>query len=250
MRMTGKSEVRDHYNEIASAYGTRYQGLSEKYYDAMEDRCIYQMTDFAGKTVLDMGTGAGRFAFSILREGRAKQVIGIDIAEKFIEVARSLKKEDEHIAFDVMDGEHTSFRDSEFDTVIVLGLFEYIEDLTLYFRECGRILRPGGELIFTCWNVNKWFGWKLFNDRMEGSVDHSLSSLKKILTGEKLELTACVSTFFIPTRLFFAFYRRLSGSARLQSAYVNTIISFERIIRRAFLNLKGGELIIKAVKAQ
>lgn len=246
--MVRKSEVRNHYNEIAVAYGNRYQGLSERYFDAMEDRCIYQLADFANKTVLDMGTGAGRFALSILREGRARQVIGIDIAERFIEVARSLQKEDEHISFCVMDAENTSFNDSVFDSVIVLGLFEYVQDLTLYFRECGRILKPGGELIFTCWNINKWFGWKLFNDRMEGSVDHSLNDLKNALMQDNFELAAGVSTFFIPTRLFFALYRRLGGSARLQSVYVNTVISLERGLRKSFFRLKGGELIIKAVK--
>lgn len=246
--MIKKSQIRDHYNTIADHYGKRYDGLLGRYFHAMEEECIYQLANFTDKFVLDMGTGTGRLAFSLIRKGRSKKVIGIDIAERSIGIANSSVGSNEDVHFYVMDAETTAFRDSTFDAIVVLGLFEYVEDLSGYIKEIGRILNPMGDLIFTCWNRNRWFGWRIFDNRMKGSVDHSLTELNRILSHEQFEIESHFSAFCIPTRLFFSLYYRFSFHELIQRLYVKLIIAIERGLRKSVLKQKGGELIIKAQK--
>jgi SAM-dependent methyltransferase len=244
-----KQAVCEHYNAIAGVYGHRYEGLSGLYFQAMEDECIFRLAEFSGRFVLDAGTGTGRFAFALLRSAHAARVVGIDIAERSVAIASSSRREGENIEFRVMDAEHTAFPDRLFDSVVVLGLFEYVTDLLPYFNEAARILKPSGELVFSCWNIDRWFGWRIFNDRMEGSRDHSLDGLRKALHNAHLTLVDFVTTFFVPTRVFFGIHRRLGGSPFLQHLHLRATVGIERALRKSPLKRKGGELIVKARKA-
>jgi phosphatidylethanolamine/phosphatidyl-N-methylethanolamine N-methyltransferase len=247
IRPSNKCEIRRFYNSIANDYGGRFQGLAGRYYHDVEEECILKLTDFSNKTVLDMGTGNGRIAFSLSGKLRAERVVGIDIADRFLDIAHNTAPMG-NVAFCVMDAEETAFQDSVFDVVVVVGLFEYVEDLSEYVKEISRILKPDGELIFSCWNRNRWFGWRIFDDRMKGSVDHSLRELSDILKLGYFHLTSSMTTFFIPTKLFFRLYDRLTLHTFIQKLYVQFIIAIERGLRKLPSNHKGGELIVKARK--
>ncbi|HDP70262.1 MAG TPA: class I SAM-dependent methyltransferase, partial [Actinobacteria bacterium] len=77
-----------------------------------------------GDTVLDIGCGNGALTFDLAK--KAKKVVGIDINEKNIEVAKS-KYNSANIEYKV--GDATKDLDNKkFDAVVLSNILEHIED--------------------------------------------------------------------------------------------------------------------------
>jgi cyclopropane fatty-acyl-phospholipid synthase-like methyltransferase len=83
----------------------------------------------AGKTILDVGCGTGRFAFEYLKRG-AKHVTGIDIAENMLTICRQraeAEKVSERCSFVHLNPLQYE-PGTQFDVCIGIGLFDYIPD--------------------------------------------------------------------------------------------------------------------------
>ncbi len=110
-----------------------------------------QFTDtdamFKDKMVLDVGCGAGGKSLYYLTKG-AKQVVGIDVVEKYKQESENLAKELslQGFTFYVQDAANTDFKDDFFDTIIMNDAMEHVADPTAVLREMKRILKPGGRL--------------------------------------------------------------------------------------------------------
>jgi 2-polyprenyl-3-methyl-5-hydroxy-6-metoxy-1,4-benzoquinol methylase len=93
------------------------------------DLTVNALQPLAGKTILDVGCGSGRFCFAFAQQG-AKHVLGVDFAEAMIDLAR--KYADELHVADRCEFRVGRFPDaipeSGFDASTGLGFFDYIED--------------------------------------------------------------------------------------------------------------------------
>lgn len=105
-----------------------------------------------GMRVLDVGCGPGRHAYSLARRG--VQVHGIDISQRFIDIADS--EAPEGATFERMDARAMSF-DGEFDAVICLcqGAFGLMtangHDVDV-LTGIARALRPGGRVALSAFS--------------------------------------------------------------------------------------------------
>jgi ubiquinone/menaquinone biosynthesis C-methylase UbiE len=102
----------------------------------------------SGKTILDYGCGNGIHSFYPIERG-AEKVIGIDLSEKSLEVARERLKcagLESKVEFLPMDCEKMSFPDDSFDVILDGGTFSSL-DLNDAFPELARVLRPGGVIL-------------------------------------------------------------------------------------------------------
>jgi ubiquinone/menaquinone biosynthesis C-methylase UbiE len=100
------------------------------------------------KIVLDYGCGNGVHSIFPAKMG-AKKVIGIDLSEKSLELARErVKKEGllDKVEFLKMDCEKMEFPDNYFDIIFDGGTFSSL-DLKLAYPELARVLKPNGILI-------------------------------------------------------------------------------------------------------
>ncbi len=90
---------------------------------------IQHSEPIAGKTILDVGCGTGRFVFEYLKRG-AKHVTGIDIAENMLAVCRQRAQTEgvnERCTF--IQTDLLQFKPADrFDICIGIGLFDYIPD--------------------------------------------------------------------------------------------------------------------------
>jgi ubiquinone/menaquinone biosynthesis C-methylase UbiE len=106
-----------------------------------------------GKRVLDIGCGQGRPA-CILAEKHGAYVVGTDLEQHLIKrsTARAeqagLSQQTEFIA--VTPGP-LPFADNSFDVIVSSGAFTQIEDKLSMYRECLRVLNPGGVLSCYDW---------------------------------------------------------------------------------------------------
>ena len=145
--------VRDWYNLIAKDFDKRYEGVEGLYWENFETKIVNELIDVKGKVVLDLGCGGGRYALLVYK--KAKKIIGIDISDNLIEIAKEKLSPAMPIEFLVADATNTCFKDKYFVVVVSLGMFEYLEDPSPFLVEINRILKPGGEFLLVCHNKNR-----------------------------------------------------------------------------------------------
>ena len=102
----------------------------------------------AGKRVAVLGSGDNQAVFALA--GLGAEVTSVDISEAQLAVAReraaTLGLEISFVRADVVD--LSAFADATFDVVFTGGhVAVWVADLGRYYREAGRILKPGGRLI-------------------------------------------------------------------------------------------------------
>jgi len=109
--------------------------------------------DLPGRGVaVEIGSGLGRVCLALAE--RVDRVVGVDISSEMVDRARTLVQND-RVTFELGDG--TSLRnlpDSFADVVLSFTVFQHIPDVAViegYIAEAGRVLRPGGLLVFQ-WN--------------------------------------------------------------------------------------------------
>jgi ubiquinone/menaquinone biosynthesis C-methylase UbiE len=111
--------------------------------------------DVAGKTVLEVGWGAGELAMWLgTFANPAGRIIAIDnkhhAARKDREFAKSLALP--RISWSVGDIQSIAHRDQSFDTVVSCESIEFVRDPGRAVAELARILKPGGRLLLTTSN--------------------------------------------------------------------------------------------------
>jgi ubiquinone/menaquinone biosynthesis C-methylase UbiE len=103
-------------------------------------------------TILDIGCGTGREAFSLHDMGF--KVIATDISEHRIKTAKQLAFESKRdIEFLLTNGLDLPFESNTFDIVIIwsqtFGLFYGEENQQYILKECNRVLKVNGILSFS-----------------------------------------------------------------------------------------------------
>jgi 2-polyprenyl-6-hydroxyphenyl methylase/3-demethylubiquinone-9 3-methyltransferase len=98
-----------------------------------------------GARVLDLGCGAGSFSAALHRHGY--DVIGLDIAENAVELARQTYPQ---VCFQVLRADGTiPAPDQTFAAVWSSEVIEHVFDVGAYLREIHRVLQPNGLLVLT-----------------------------------------------------------------------------------------------------
>ena len=97
-----------------------------------------------GRRVLDVATGTGDLAATLLDDGAAA-VVGADFALNMLRAARP--KLPTTVPLVLGDAQRLPFQDGCFDAVTNAFLLRNLSDLDLGLREMRRVLRPGGTLV-------------------------------------------------------------------------------------------------------
>ncbi|MFZ8965514.1 MAG: class I SAM-dependent methyltransferase [Steroidobacteraceae bacterium] len=109
-------------------------------------RCI---GDLAGKSVVDMACGEGHFTRQ-LKLGGARTVMGFDVSERMVELARAQEADDPSgIEYVVHDARELAV-DRAFDLAVSAWLLVYAREREELARMCRGIaswLRPGGRFV-------------------------------------------------------------------------------------------------------
>jgi phosphoethanolamine N-methyltransferase len=116
---------------------------------------LFDGLDVQGKSALDIGSGLGGPAFVVARDYGA-HVVGIDIEAPLIEHAEKRAAElglSENTEFRLVTPGPLPFPADSFDVVFSSGAFTQIDDKHSVYRECLRVLKPGGVL--TCYDWMK-----------------------------------------------------------------------------------------------
>lgn len=136
--------LRVEFNEWARA--GRGESM-ERAHRPVGEQAIGRMLIAEDARVLDLGCGSGWATRLLAQRARRGQVIGLDISDEMIELARSLSKEFDNVQFRLGSAERLPFDDAYFGNVFSMESLYYYADVGAALKEVRRVLSTGGEFV-------------------------------------------------------------------------------------------------------
>ena len=136
--------LRLEFNEWASA--GRGQSM-EKGHRPVGEQAIELMNIPANAHVLDVGCGSGWATRLIAEEARDGRVVGIDISDEMVRLARKTSASCSSVDFHIASAERLPFQDREFTHAFSMESLYYYADMLNALREVKRVLKPGAFFV-------------------------------------------------------------------------------------------------------
>lgn len=137
-------DLQQHRIEASIASG----GFSNNFIYEMALRYL-QRNGASGK-VLDFGAGQGGFISHLLASGHFDDIAGADLMKR----PDDLPDRVEWVQADL--NAPLPISGAAFDAIAAIEVIEHLENPRGFFRECARLLKPGGVLVLTTPNCESW----------------------------------------------------------------------------------------------
>lgn len=127
------------------------------HYDAMLSRLTTRLMPAANLSpadhVLDVGCGCGQT--TRLAATHAATAVGVDVSSPMLAQARSLAEQEGlgNVRFEQADAQVYPFPDAAFDVISSRFGVMFFDGPLAAFTNLRRALRPGGRLVFLCWQA-------------------------------------------------------------------------------------------------
>lgn len=193
-----------------------------------------------GKRILEIGCGTGLFTQEICKTDN--EVTAIDISPELLSLAR-MRVRKENVTFRIENAYDSSFEDSSFDYVVGSSCLHHL-DIDRAFKEIYRLLKPGGQFMFTEPNM--------VNPQI--ALQKNVSWLKRI-AGDSPDETAFLR-FALKGKIQLAGFKNVSiapfdfvhpSIPRIMLDWLVPLLNF--IEKLPLLREIGGSLVIRASKA-
>jgi ubiquinone/menaquinone biosynthesis C-methylase UbiE len=136
--------LRLEFNDWARA--GRGEGM-EKGHRPVGEQAIELMAIPADARVLDVGCGSGWATRLMGQKAADGSVVGIDIADEMISLARESSTSFSSVEFQVASAEKLPFKDAEFTHAFSMESLYYYAYIPAALREINRVLKPGGLFV-------------------------------------------------------------------------------------------------------
>ena len=147
---TKKEEVREMFDNIAPKYDLLNHTLSMSIDRIWRRRVVRIVRRCRPHRILDVATGTGDLAIEMARRIRGVQVLGVDLSEGMLDVARrkvTARGLDGRVVLDAGDAEHLHVADASVDVATVAFGVRNFGDLDAGLREMARTIKPGGKVV-------------------------------------------------------------------------------------------------------
>jgi ubiquinone/menaquinone biosynthesis C-methylase UbiE len=136
--------LRVEFNEWARA--GRGEGM-EKGHRPVGEQAIKRMGLTADARVLDVGCGSGWATRLIAQHTTKGKVVGIDISDEMVDLARSSSFAFPNVRFEVGSAEVLPFADAEFTHAFSMESLYYYSNIHAALREIARVLTNKGRFV-------------------------------------------------------------------------------------------------------
>lgn len=131
-----------------------------------------ELMNIQPKQVLDLGCGLGEDAKTLAQRYPAAQVYGIDLAQSFLQYGkregrdnsvsiadRDLAQQANRLAWVLADSHTLPLRSHSVDFIFANLLLPWATNPAVILRECRRVLRPEGLILFSCLGPDSFKEW-------------------------------------------------------------------------------------------
>ncbi|WP_316745822.1 bifunctional demethylmenaquinone methyltransferase/2-methoxy-6-polyprenyl-1,4-benzoquinol methylase UbiE [Pedobacter gandavensis] len=147
---TKKEQVASMFDNISETYDFLNHFMSLGIDILWRKKAIGELKALQPRLILDVATGTGDFAFEAIKILNPEKVIGVDISDGMLEMARKkIKERNLGGVFSVQmgDSEGLHFDDNHFDAVTVAFGVRNYENLEKGLADMYRVLKPGGKIV-------------------------------------------------------------------------------------------------------
>jgi demethylmenaquinone methyltransferase/2-methoxy-6-polyprenyl-1,4-benzoquinol methylase len=154
--MSGENPSRDRivqtmFDRIAGRYDLLNRVISFRLDRRWRRRVIEATLAGSGSRVLDLGTGTGDLLFEAAEAARGRgRFIGLDFAPAMLRLAcakRSRSALRGNTEFILASALLAPFKSDAFDGAMSAFVLRNVSDLSLFFAEAHRVLKPGGRFV-------------------------------------------------------------------------------------------------------
>ncbi|MBK9680367.1 MAG: methyltransferase domain-containing protein [Saprospiraceae bacterium] len=151
-------EIRDQqratWNKFSPSW-KKWDDLNMDLLKPMGDEIIRSINPKGAEVVLDIAAGTGEPGLTIATMLTGGKVVITDLSEDMLEIARenALKRDIKNIETRVCDVCALPFADNTFDAISCRLGFMFFPDMLLAAKEMVRVLKPGGKIATSVWNV-------------------------------------------------------------------------------------------------
>lgn len=142
-----RREIRRAFDRAAESYDV-FAVLQREVGDRALSRLSYMQIE--PKRVLDLGAGTGYCARRLEELYKQSRIVLLDIAPNMLRIARTQARRwfsrTHYVCGDVS---HLGMQTGSVDLIFSSLVLQWCSDLAVVFRECARVLRPGGLMLFT-----------------------------------------------------------------------------------------------------
>lgn len=142
-------QVREMFDSIAPAYDVMNRMMTLGIDCVWRRKAVDMVGEYHPRRILDVATGTGDLAFLIEERLKPEALLGIDLSEGMLSVAREKAVQRgvaERVSFAIEDCLALSLPDDSYDAITVAYGVRNFENLRQGFAEMYRVLSPGGVL--------------------------------------------------------------------------------------------------------
>jgi ubiquinone/menaquinone biosynthesis C-methylase UbiE len=157
-------QIREQQKEIWNRFSPgwrKWDDLTMNFLKPMGDEIIRLIKPKGADVVLDVASGTGEPGLTIASMLRGGIVVVADLSEGMLDVARTnaSKRGIKNLEFVACDASELPFADNSFDLISCRFGFMFFPDMLLAAKEISRVLKPGGRIAASVWNIPEKNFW-------------------------------------------------------------------------------------------
>lgn len=157
-------EIREQQKASWNKFSPGWKKWDELFMDHLEpmgDAIINQLSLKDTDLVLDVAAGTGEPGLTIALKLKKGKVIITDLADDMLVIAheKAKQKEINNVEFQASDVTQLPFEDNTFDAISCRLGFMFFPDVMLAAKEMVRVLKPGGRISTSVWDVPEKNFW-------------------------------------------------------------------------------------------
>jgi ubiquinone/menaquinone biosynthesis C-methylase UbiE len=155
-----REKQKESWNRFAPGW-KKWDSFNMDFLRPIGEEIIRLLAPKGNDVVLDVAAGTGEPGLHIARMLDGGKVVITDLADHMLDTARA-KAEGQgvpNVEFQACDACELPFKDHTFDAISCRMGFMFFPDMELAIREMKRVLKPGGRIAVSVWNVPEKNFW-------------------------------------------------------------------------------------------
>ncbi|MEP6712026.1 MAG: methyltransferase domain-containing protein [Ferruginibacter sp.] len=155
-----REQQKETWNKFSGGW-KKWDGLVMEFLKPMGAEMIRLLKPANDDVILDVAAGTGEPGLTIAAMLNGGKVISIDLAEDMLKVAdeNAAKRGIKNFETKVADVCELPFADNSFDAISCRFGFMFFPDMLMAAKEMARVLKPGGRIAVSVWNVPEKNFW-------------------------------------------------------------------------------------------